>query len=588
MEVHVTASKNVVVEVPLSSIKTLAAIQSRLYANGARFEMETVTIRGVPTRSWKNLPPNLPALARAVRAEHAERTFIICADDRITYEAWFRAVSVLAKEFQHRGIAKGDRVALAMRNLSEWPVAFFAAAACGAIVVPLNAWWTASELKYGLIHSGAKALVCDAERWERIRPSLADLPGLDHIFVTRGKELPARTTALESLIGTPSAYRKLPSVDLPKRNLNRDDDATIFYTSGTSGVPKGAVGSHRNILTSMFSTDYARQRMQLLRGEEPSPVEPGIGLMVVPLFHVTACNAMLMSTLAAGGALVFMHKWDATKALELIERERVSYAVGVPTIAWQLVEHPDRLKYDLSSLTAVSCGGAPAASELARRIKSDLGAVPAFGWGMTETSAGVTVHAGEEYLQRPDSCGPPLPISDLKIMSEDGLLEAAAENTGELWARGPQTVRGYWNDPEETARTFVGGWVRTGDLARLDNDGYCYIVDRAKDVIIRGGENIYSIEVENVLYEHPAVIDAALVGVPHRTLGEEPAAVVHLAPGLKASEVELQTWVRERLAAFKTPVRVLSSAETLPRNANGKILRNELRLWFERNAASRS
>ncbi|MBX9728875.1 MAG: fatty acid--CoA ligase family protein, partial [Sphingopyxis sp.] len=252
-----------------------------------------------------------------------------------------------------------------------------------------------------------------------------------------------------------------------------------------------------------------------------------------------------------------------------------------PTIAWQLIEHPDRHKYDLSSLEAVAYGGAPSAPELVRRIQSDLKAMPGNGWGMTETMATVTSHSAEDYLNRPESCGPPLPVADLKIMDPEGEQELAIGSVGELWARGPMIVKGYWNKPEATAATFVNGWVRTGDLARIDEEGFCYIVDRAKDIIIRGGENIYSSEVENILYDHPAVTDAALVGIPHRTLGEEPAAVVHLAPGMDASEAELQAWVRQRLAGFKVPVRIVFCSETLPRNANGKIMKRDLKALFD-------
>jgi steroid-24-oyl-CoA synthetase len=288
-----------------------------------------------------------------------------------------------------------------------------------------------------------------------------------------------------------------------------------------------------------------------------------------------------MGAIFAGHSMVFMPRWEVVQAFQIIERERVNTTGGVPTIAWQLIEHPDREKYDLSSLEAIAYGGAPSAPDLVRKIKDVFGALPGNGWGMTETSATVTSHSSEDYLNRPDSCGPPVAVSDIKIIAPDGSRELPVGEVGELWARGPQIVAGYWNNPEATAETFINGWIRTGDLARVDEEGFCFIVDRAKDMIIRGGENIYSTEVENVLYEHPAVTDAALIGLPHRTLSEEPAAVVHLAPGHSASEDELKAWVRERLAVFKTPVRILFSDETLPRNANGKIVKTELKALFE-------
>jgi long-chain acyl-CoA synthetase len=307
----------------------------------------------------------------------------------------------------------------------------------------------------------------------------------------------------------------------------------------------------------------------------------------VPFFHVTGCFAVLNPSLASGAKLVMMHKWDVIRAFELIQREKIQLAGGVPTIAWQLIEHPLRANYDLSSLESVSYGGAPSAPELVRKIKETFPkSAPGNGWGMTETCATVTTHGGEDYANRPDSCGPAVPVSDLEIRdAADGVTVLPPNAVGELWARGPQVVKCYWNKPEATAQTFVDGWVRTGDLARVDEEGFCFIIDRAKDMLIRGGENIYCIEVENVLYDHPAIMDAALVGIPHRTLGEEPGAVVTLKPGASATEAELRAHVAERLAAFKVPVQVKFWHETLPRNPNGKILKNELKKLFEDEAA---
>ena len=552
---------------------------ARLTAPGERFEMDTIDIRGVPTRVWKNAPANLRQVALAGRA-HGERLFAIYEDERVSYAAWFRAVARLAQVFRARGIAKGDRVALAMRNLPEWPVAFFAATTIGAICVPLNAWWTGPELAFGIANSGAKLLVCDAERWDRIAEHRAQFPALETVFVSRGAEVSEGTEPLEDIIGTPNDYTALPESELPDCDIAPEDEATIFYTSGTTGQPKGALGTHRNLCTNILSSGFNASCAALRRGEQPPEPVQKVGLTVIPLFHVTACSAGLMGYVAAGHTMVFMHKWDPVKAFELIEREKVSMTGGVPTIAWQLIEHPARKDYDLSSLEAIAYGGAPSAPELVRKIHEVFGALPGNGWGMTETMATVTGHSSEDYLNRPDSCGPPVAVADLKIVAGDGETELPAGQVGELWARGPMVVKGYWNRPEATAETFVDGWVRTGDLAKLDEEGWCYIVDRAKDMIIRGGENIYSSEVENVLYDHPAVTDAALVGIPHPTLGEEPAAVVHLAPGMAASEEELRAWVAERLARFKVPVRVAFVEDTLPRNANGKILKKDLGAFF--------
>jgi acyl-CoA synthetase (AMP-forming)/AMP-acid ligase II len=571
---------------PKLSVKQCEAL---LCAPGQRFEMETIEIGGVPTRVWKNTPPSLGVLIGMARA-YGTREFVVYEDERVTYDATYRAVATLAGKLAEMGVGKGDRVALAMRNLPEWPVIFFAAVSIGAIIVPLNAWWTGGELEYGLKDSGAKLLFVDGERHARLKDCYvpARLPDLARVIVSRAKEpLDGIATSLDDLIGPLSTWAALPDTALPQVAVGPEDDATIFYTSGTTGSPKGALGSHRNILTNILSSGYAATRTLLRRGETPSSApEPKRMLTVIPLFHVTACSAGMMGAIASGSTLLFMRRWDPVLAMELIQRERVQFTGGVPTIAWQLLEHPDRANYDLSSLEAIGYGGAPSAPELVKRIHEEFGALPSNGWGMTETMATVTTNSAEDYLNRPTSCGAAVAAADLKIMDLDGTTELPTGEVGELWARGPMIVKGYWNKPEATAETFVDGWVRTGDLARLDDEGFCYIVDRAKDIIIRGGENIYSSEVEDVLYAHPAVTDAALVGIPHRTLGEQPAAVVHLAPGTQATEAELQAWVRERLAGFKVPVSIRFVAETLPRNANGKILKRDLKAMFTQEAAA--
>jgi long-chain acyl-CoA synthetase len=565
---------------------SIAAAHALLTAPGAPFEMEDLVIRGIPTRAWRNAPPTLRAVVQAGLA-HGGAIFLVHEDERVTFDAFFRAVAALAADLRAQGVEKGDRVALAMRNLPEWPVAFYAAAALGAIVTPLNAWWTGPELEYGLVDSGVKVLIVDAERLARLGEHLPRCRDLRRVYVAREHDEIAHPhiVRLESVIGPPEAWSALPDEPLPDAAVAPDDDATIFYTSGTTGKPKGAIGSQRNINSNIMASACVAARAFLRRGKTPPAPDPSAPqratLLSVPFFHATGCMAILNPSLIAGAKLVMMRRWDPLRAFELIERERITSAGGVPTIAWQLIEHPQRGDYDLSSLESVAYGGAPSAPELVRKIKETFpNSAPGNGWGMTETSATATSHTAEDYEHRPDSCGPAVPVTDLKIMTVEGDRELAAGAVGELWCRGPQVVRGYWNKPEATAQTFVDGWVKTGDLARLDGEGFCFIVDRAKDMLIRGGENIYCIEVENALYEHPAVMDAAVVGIPHKTLGEEPGAVVTLKAGASAGEADLRAFVAERLAAFKVPVKVLFQADTLPRNANGKILKADLRKLF--------
>jgi long-chain acyl-CoA synthetase len=280
--------------------------------------------------------------------------------------------------------------------------------------------------------------------------------------------------------------------------------------------------------------------------------------------------------MAAGGKLVLMRKFEAREAAALIARERVTVAGGVPTIPLALLD--DAQSRDLSSLELITYGGAPSPASLAARIRAGLGAMPGQGWGMTETSATCTTHSGEDYLHRPASCGPALPVSRIKVMQGD--VEAPPGTVGELWAFGPNVVKGYWNRPDATAQSFRDGWVRTSDLASIDAEGFCVIVDRVQDMLIRGGVNIYCIEVENILAEHPAVADAALVGLPHPHLGEVPAALVQLRAGMAVSESALRAFAGARLAAFKVPERVAISHNALPRNVNGKLLKSEMRKAF--------
>ena len=567
---------------------SIADAHALLGAPGSPLEIEEVTVRGVTMKAWKNSPPSLRSVVEAGRA-HGERIFLVYEDERVSFEAFHRAVANLAKEFAAQGVTKGDRVAIVMRNLPEWVVAFYAGACLGAIVTPLNAWWTGPELEYGLTDSGAKVVVLDAERYERLTEHLPNCKDLVRVYVSRESDEIAHpeVTKLEDVLGDANSWANLPDLPLPDVEIDQDDDATIFYTSGTTGKPKGALGTHRGVNSNILTAGAAGARRFLRRGEMPPAPDPDgpqrSSLISVPFFHVTGCFAVLNPSLFGGAKLVMMHKWDAVRAFELIEREKIQSAGGVPTIAWQLIEHPARANYDLSSLESVAYGGAPSAPELVRRLSETFPkSQPGQGWGMTETCATVTSNGAEDYVNRPDSCGPAAPVAELKIVDPaDGVTELPVGAVGELWAKGPMVVKGYWNKPEATAQTFVDGWVRTGDLARLDEEGFCFIIDRAKDMLIRGGENIYCVEVENVLYDHPAVMDAAIVGVPHRTLGEEPAAVVTLKPGAEVTEQELRAHVAEHLAAFKVPIAVKFWHETLPRNANGKILKNELKKLFE-------
>jgi long-chain acyl-CoA synthetase len=552
---------------------SLAEAHARLTAPGAAFETAEITVRGARLRVWKDVPATAAEAFLQARA-HRDREFLVYRCERVTYEGFARASLKVAGLLTAQGLQKGDRVALVMRNLPEWPVVFMGALLAGAIVVPLNAWWSGTELAYGILDCGARFVFADAERLARLK----DLPPfVEQLVVTRAANPPSGVTVLEDVIGAPSHWQDLPETPMPEVALSPEDDATIFYTSGTTGAPKGALGTHRSLTTNIFATPFSNARNRLRRGDIAAKADrQRITLIAVPFFHVIGSLSILLPNMAAGGKLVLMRKFDAREALDLIARERVTVTGGVPAVALSLLEEVQ--EHDVSSLQLVTYGGAPSPSSLPHRIRLCLGAMPGQGWGMTETSATCTTHSGEDYLHRPSSCGPALPVSRIKIM-KDG-VEQPAGTAGELWALGPNVVKGYWNRPEATAEVFRDGWVKTGDLAMLDEEGFCTILDRAQDMLIRGGENIYCAEVESVLAQHPAVADAALVGLPHPVLGEVPAALVQMRTGAELSEQALQAFAAERLAAFKVPVKVHVSHQALPRNEGGKLVKSELRKVF--------
>jgi long-chain acyl-CoA synthetase len=555
---------------------TITEAHAALTAPGSMFEMEEADVFGVRLRTWKNAPPSLRALLEGSKAR-GDTPFIVYEDEVLTFDRHFRSAAHLAALLVARyGVEKGDRVAIVMRNFPEWSIAFWAAAAAGAVVVPLNAWWTAGELEYGLRDSRPKVAFLDAERLDRLADMLPQL-GVAAI-VARGAGNGAERW--DDVLGEVPAEAELPDL-----TLEPDDLATIFYTSGTTGQPKGAFGTHRNICGNLISLAFSAARAQLRTGTAPSqetqPAQAGgqnVSLLSVPFFHATGCHSVLVANLATGGKIVLMYKWDAERALDLIEREGVTMFGGVPAMVWQVLQSPSLAERDISSVRSIGYGGAPAPPELVRRIEQLFpGRLPSNGYGLTETSSVTTMNSGVDYQRKPDSVGVPVPVVDVRVVDAAGGDDVPVGEVGELWIRGPNVVRGYWDKPVETEKAFGGGWFRSGDLARIDDEGFVYIVDRVKDIVIRGGENVYCAEVESVLFEHPDVADAAVLGVPHQLLGEEVGAVVVLRPGATATADDFRAHVAERLAAFKVPTHVFIHDEALPRNPAGKVLKRELR-----------
>ena len=581
---------------------SIADANAALTAPGQIFEMEERDIRGIPTRTWKNAPPNLRAVIDMSLA-HGDAVFLVYEDERTTFAEHYRIACTLAHRLRTTfGVEQGDRVAIIMRNLPEWVMAFWGATLAGAIVVPLNAWWSGEELRYGLADSGSKVAFVDTQRAESVRPFLGGLDTLKALIVADEHRTPAETPlAVYEPTGGAALVPEWPfplalgdvdeAASPPDLTLDPEDDATIFYTSGTTGRPKGAVGTHRNMCTNLMSLFFLNTRGGMRFGSSPfeetekaERSQPAF-LLSVPLFHATGCHSVMVSNIAAGGKLVMMHHWDPERALELIERERIATFGGVPAMVMQVLDSPNFKKFDTSSIRGVSYGGAPAPPDLVRRIREawPIGQ-PSNGYGLTETSSVTSMNSGADYVAKPDSAGPPVPVCDVAVLPEDYAKEEPDDSVprgpgvrGELWIKGPNVVRGYWNRPEETAKTFSRGWLHTGDVAQLDDEDFIYIVDRAKDMIIRGGENVYSVQVEAALFEHPAVADVAVIGVPEPTLGEEVGAVVVLRPGTKVTAEELALHVKARLAGFMVPTHIWFRSEPLPRNPQGKVLKRELR-----------
>lgn len=558
---------------------TFGEIAAQLTAPGQMFETERLRIRGVEVPAWKNAPPTLRHILEDSR-RFAARVYMVYEGESLTFDEHYRRVAALANRLvSDFAVHKGERIALAMRNYPEWSIAFWAIAATGAVVVPLNAWWTGTELAYGLTDSGARLLIADNERAERLSQEF-DLAHLDGVIVARSgaKTIRPAWRNFDSLLATQSADLALPDVE----SFGPEDPATIFYTSGTTGFPKGALGTHRNMCSMALTLGFLGVRSVLREGGSLQDLAAMQGmqqvlLLAVPLFHVVGSHGVLLSSLVAGSKIVMLYKWDPQQALECIERERVTVLTATPTMIWQLVDHPDSAKRDLSSVRSVSYGGAPAPPELRRRVAQLMpGALPGTGYGITEVSSVVSGLHGSDYSARPDSAGVAIPITEV-LAADDAGRPVPRGELGELWVRGSNVVAEYWNKPEATAQSFTEGWFHSGDIGRIDEQGFIYIVDRKKDMIIRGGENVYCAEVEAALMDHPAVKGAAVFGLPDRVFGEEVGAVVQVDPEQPVSAADLQQHAAKKLAAFKVPSKVWLRTEALPLGATGKIMKRELR-----------
>ncbi len=565
-----------------------------LLAPDSGFAITEQEVRGIKMKVFNQAPPNMRVLWELATL-HGDKTYIVYEDERYSYAEIDAQVRALAHHLRdEHGIGSGDRVAVAMRNYPEWLVSYWAVLSVGAAVVGMNAWWTGPEMEFGLTDSQPKVLIADAERLERIVPNLETIRAASAMALIgvrlpegsalpKGTDLPDGTARWEDVVDPDNA-----PVGLPETDIDPDDDVTIFYTSGTTGFPKGAQLTHRGSVHNVFNIAFlsmvggmAEAKQLAASGQDPAaPADPAVQKVFMaptPLFHVTACNCLMHPATLTGSTLVLMYKWDTARAIELIEREGVTNFSGVPTMSREMLLHEDWDKRDTSTLEALGGGGAPLQPDLVGKINDALPAgAPSTGYGLTEVSGIVTAVSAQLYVDKPASCGPVVPTLDYKLIDELG-NELPEGSTGELCVKGPIVIKGYINREEATAEAIQDGWFRTGDIANIDEDGFVFLVDRAKDMVLRGGENVYCSEVEAAIYRHPDIAEAAVFSLPDERLGEEVATAIVLQPGTTLDEAGLVEFLAPQIAKFKIPTRVWFRTEPLPQNANGKFLKKDLR-----------
>jgi long-chain acyl-CoA synthetase len=545
------------------------AALAALTAPGEAYELEEVELYGRTCRAFRNAPATLRDLFDQCRSD---LPFIVYDDERLSFEeAWVEASRIGTLLVEHYGVEKGDRVAISMRNYPEWITGFTAITSVGAVAVAMNSLWQPDELAYGLQDSGAKVLLADDERLERFCQRADAFPDLAVLAV--------RTGNLRGVANARPLDAALAGVEtsvMPKVAIDPNDDATILYTSGSTGHPKGVVSCQRNIITTLMSWELDAHAGALVRGRGLAvPAEQPATLLAVPLFHATGSHAVYLSSYRPQRRIVSMYKWDVELAAELIERERISSFVAPPAMTGDLVATAKRTNRDLSSLLTVGGGGAARAPSQVHSIdRTFKRAMPNTGWGMTETNAIGTGIIGRDYLDHPESSGRCSAVLDLRIVADSG-DELPPGKRGELQVRGTTVFRGYWNRPEADAETLVDGWLRTGDVAYLDDEGFLYIVDRIKDLVIRGGENIGCGAVEAALLEHPDVMEASVYSIPDERLGEEVGATVYVQGSVSAEA--LRAFLEPRLARFEIPRYIRLSDKPLLRTASGKIFKRQLR-----------
>jgi acyl-CoA synthetase (AMP-forming)/AMP-acid ligase II len=549
-------------------------VVKQVTAKGQMFETkEVLNDNGVTYTEYANFAENLKQFFD-IGLTHEEKDWLVYENERYTYKEVYERSAQVANALIATGIKKGDRVAICMQNNPEYIFSFMGIMGMGAVCVPLNSWWVPSEVIYGLEHSDAKLLIADKKRLQ----GLESMPDVIKVVTTYADD--KNFTSFNSFVeGQSSSW--------PEVEINRNDYASIYYTSGSTGRPKGVLSSQKGILSTMFSwTCYSVVASQIAAKTNPDAtplVSPDLAVLhCVPLFHVTGSHSAFLMSILIGRKIVMMKKWDAGEALKIIEEEKVSDITGVPTQTWELLSHPKKNDYDLSSLKVLGGGGGPRPAEHVKQLDEQFEGRPGIGYGLSETNALATLGNGDEYVNHPSSTGRVVPpLTEIKILDNDW-NEVAEGELGEIAIKTPASMVGYWKNDEATKECMnEGGWFRTGDLGKFEGP-FLYIVDRVKDMVIRGGENIACPEVEAAIYEHENVLEVCVFGVPDTRLGEIVSCCIYLKPGTNLNQEELSSFLSDKLAPFKIPAEFNFTENKIPRLASEKFDKPTLRKIYSK------
>ena len=548
---------------------------NELTAPGQLFEVETIEVRGSPMRSYALAPGSLRDIWLGT-AGYEDREYIIYQEERCTYSQAHEFTASIANWLSQQGVQPGDRVAIAMRNYPEWMLAYWAVVSMGAVVVGMNAWWVPGEMHFALKDSTPKVMICDKERLIRFGEISEDFPDLVVTAVRMTDETPDNVVDWVEVINTAAV--------MPEVTIDPDDDACVFYTSGTTGTPKGAELTHRGCVANLMNIGFgqavqgaALKKAGIKATGAMATHEVNVALLATPLFHVTGNNCVAQGITTVGGKLIHMYKWDAAEALRIIEAEKVTAFSAVPMMSREMLIHPDFATRDTSSLKSMGGGGAAVQPDLTRKMDEAMeDTAPSAGYGMTETCGIIAALSGEYLVDRPASVGRAMPTFEARCVDEAGNAVPQGQ-TGELWVRGACVIKGYLNRPEATTESITDGWLHTGDIAYMDEDDFIFLVDRAKDMVLRGGENVYCAEVENAVFAQDAVAECVVFAVDDDRLGEEVAAAIYLKEGASADVSAIREQLKTVLASYKIPRYIWLLDEPLPRNASGKFIKRDIR-----------